>query len=155
VIAAAFKLWPAFPLLVLLAARPARIAIGALTASLVLIATIAILGLHAFGDWMRFGLPGLQAETIIPDNVSLIALAGRLGLHAPAALRTLFPLAAAVGAALALRRQPPRLRAVLTGVAAMIGAPICWWYYAPVLLIPGALWWGGRETAASPRGPAP
>ncbi|HSY37875.1 MAG TPA: hypothetical protein VLA79_00065, partial [Polyangia bacterium] len=66
------------------------------------------------------------------------------------------PIAGALATWVALRKQSERLRASLCGVAAMICAPICWWKYAPILLIPLAVWISGLAPAEVPasQGPA-
>jgi hypothetical protein len=69
----------------------------------------------------------------------------------PALLRAVLPIAAALATWLSLRKQPERLRASLCGVAAMSCAPICWWKYGPILLIPGAVWISGLDLAAPAR----
>lgn len=151
VVAAAFKIWPAVSLAVLIVAKPARVRPAILTAMLLFAATVAVLGLSSFRDWRELALPGLQAGTLRVTNVSLVAVLGRLGIALPALLRALLPIAAALATWLSLRRQPERLRASLCGVAAMICAPICWWKYAPILLIPGAVWLSGLNLAAPAR----
>jgi hypothetical protein len=147
VVAAAFKIWPVFPLLVLVVEKGSRLRAAALTAAAILIATVAVLGPQSFADWGRLALPGLWAGTLVPDNVSLVAIAGRLGLSVPRPILAALPLAAAFATWLTLRRRPERLRAIACGIAATICSPICWWYYAPVLLVPGALWLANRRAA--------
>lgn len=147
VVAAAFKIWPIFPLLVLVVEKGSRLRVAALTAAAILIATVAVLGPQSFADWRRLALPGLWAGTLVSDNVSLVAIAGRLGLSVPRPVLAALPLAAAFATWLTLRRRPERLRAIACGIAATICSPICWWYYAPVLLVPGALWLANRRAA--------
>ncbi len=152
VVAAAFKIWPVVSLAVLLVARPARIRPAILTAMFLFAGTVAVLGLSSFREWRELAVPGLQAGTLWAANVSVVAILGRLGIAMPMPLRPVLPIAAALAIWLALRKQPERLRASLCGVAAMVCAPICWWKYAPVLLIPLAVWIGGldlSEVAAS------
>jgi hypothetical protein len=79
-----------------------------------------------------------------------VAILGRLGIAMPRPLQTVLPIAAALAIWVALRRQSERLRASLCGVAAMICAPICWWKYAPILLIPLAVWISGLDLAELP-----
>ena len=157
VVAAAFKIWPAVSLAVLVAAKPARVRPAILTTTFLFAATVAVLGLSSFHDWRELAVPGLQAGTLRVTNVSVVAVLGRLGIAMPTPLRTALPIAGALATWLALRKQPERLRASLCGVAAMICAPICWWKYAPILLIPLAVWISGldlAEAAASDRAAA-
>lgn len=157
VVAAAFKIWPAVSLAVMVAAKPARIRPVILTTLLLFVATVAVLGLSSFRDWRELAVPGLQAGTLRVTNVSVVAVLGRLGIAMPTPLRTALPIAGALASWVALRKQSERLRASLCGVAAMICAPICWWKYAPILLIPLAVWISGLAPAEvpAPPGPAP
>jgi hypothetical protein len=152
VVAAAFKIWPAVSLAVLVVAKPARVRPVILTALLLFAGTIAVLGLSSFRDWRALAVPGLLAGTLRSTNVSVVAVLGRLGFALPTPLLTALPIAAALAVWIALRKQPERLRASLCGIAAMICAPICWWKYAAVLLIPGAVWISGLARTA-PVGP--
>ena len=156
VVAAAFKIWPAVALAVLVVARPARVRPVVLTAMFLFAATVAVLGLSSFRDWRELAVPGLQAGTLRATNVSVVAVLGRLGIAMPTPLQTVLPIAAALAIWVALRKQSERLRASLCGVAAMICAPICWWKYAPILLIPLAVWISGLDLAevAASHGPA-
>jgi hypothetical protein len=143
VVAAAFKLWPAVSLAVLLIAKPARIRPTAITAAALLAGTLALLGPSSFTDWFHLAVPGLRAGTLKPTNVSLVALLGRMGLPVHDPLLTLLPAAGAVGTGWLLRRQPERVRASLVGIAATVCSPIFWSKYAAVLLIPLAAWISG------------
>ena len=149
VVAAAFKIWPAVSLAALVVARPARVRPAISTALVLFAATVGILGLSSFRDWRELAVPGLQAGTLRATNVSVVAVLGRLGIAMPTPLRTAVPIAGALASWVALRRQSERLRASLCGVAAMLCAPICWWKYAPVLLIPWAIWISGLELAVA------
>jgi hypothetical protein len=153
VVAAAFKIWPVVSLAVLVAAKPARLRPVIFTTVLLFAAAVAILGASSFRDWRELAVPGLQAGTLRITNVSVVAILGRLGIALPAPLRMALPAAGALAIWLALPKRNERLRASLCGIAAMICAPICWWKYAPILLIPLAIWISGlrpTEVAASP-----
>lgn len=139
VLVAALKLWPIVPLAVLLARRPRRL-VGAGAAALVIAAvTLGVLGVRAFADWVHLAGPTLAAGSLGPANVSLFMLPARLGFPLPRAAASIAPIAAGALVAVACRRQPARLQAVIAGVAALLCGPICWWRYAPVLLMPAAL----------------
>jgi hypothetical protein len=145
VVAAAFKVWPAVPLLVLLVRRPARAPLVAATAVAIFGATVATLGWATFSDWMRWGLSRLQAGTLSPLNMSLATLPERLGFALPGRLASALAPAVAATVAILARRQPERLQAMLAGVAGLLFAPICWWHYLPIALIPAAIWVGSQH----------
>ena len=149
VVAAAFKLWPVVSLAALLVAKPARLRAAVVTAALVLAATLAVLGPSSFADWRHLAVPGLQAGTLKPTNVSVVAILGRLGLTIRGPVLTLLPLAAAGLAGWLLRRQSERLRAAVVGIAATACSPIFWSKYAAVLLLPVAAWFSQRRLRGS------
>ena len=154
VVAAAFKVWPAAPLAALIAARPARLRPALLTTLALLALTLGVLGPSAFVAWRRLAVPGLLAPTLVPGNISLVAWLARAGLDLPPPVLSALPLAAAAAAWWAARRWKPGARAISTGIAAMFVAPICWWYYAPVLLIPIAIRLRRAAWLAPPASPA-
>jgi Glycosyltransferase family 87 len=145
VVAAAFKLWPAVPLVVLLVRRPARLPVVAATAIAIFGATVVMLGWSSFSDWMRWGLTRLQAGTLSPLNVSLATLPERLGFAVPGLIAGALAPAAAATVAILARRQPERVQAMLAGLAGLLFAPICWWHYLPIALIPAAIWVGAHH----------
>jgi hypothetical protein len=142
VLAAALKLWPIVPLAVLVARRPRRprrlLGAGA-TALVIAAVTVGVLGARALADWVHLAGPTLAAGSLGPANVSLFMLPARLGFPLPRAAASVAPIAAGALVAVACRRQPARLQAVIAGVAALLCGPICWWRYAPVLLMPAAI----------------
>jgi len=141
VLAAALKLWPIVPLAVMVARRPRRLVdVGAGATALAIAAvTVGVLGARALADWVHLAGPTLAAGSLGPDNVSLFMLPARLGFPLPRAAASVAPIAAGALVAIACRRQPARLQAVMAGVAALLCGPICWWRYAPVLLMPAAI----------------
>lgn len=155
VVAAAFKLWPAVSLVALLIAKPARLRPVVLTAALLLAATLAVLGPSSFHDWRQLAVPGLQAGTLKPTNVSVVAILGRLGLAIRGPVLALLPIGGACLAGWLLRRRPERLRAAVVGIAATACSPIFWSKYAAVLLIPVAAWLSNRGLRGGASRPRP
>jgi len=148
VVAAAFKVWPAVPLAILLVTKPARLRPAAITAVAMLAGTLAVGGVRWFSDWFRLAVPGLAAGTLDPNNISLPAMLGRRGVDLPGPVVTALPIVAALLATLALRRRPERLRAAMAGVLASFCTSIFWVQNLGLLLIPLALWLNSRASPA-------
>jgi hypothetical protein len=154
------KIYPV-PALALSVARQRRALVPvALASGALLLAGALAAGPSAFPDWLRLVAPSLREGSLLRFNASLsmglVRLAGAAGLvdlsgptlpGAARAVLVVVPLAGLAAVAWLLRRREPRAQAAAVLVAAAWLAPICWWYYAPLLLIPGAVWWRSRAPA--------
>jgi hypothetical protein len=168
-VGACLKIYPAFPLGVALARGRPRLAPTVAVLAAIAAATLATVGARAFTAWAELAWPDLGRGALIVYNVSLSmglvrlgALAGLYDLSTgvvPTGARVFLGLAPIMGAALAAyaaRRRPLRAQQAWVLIAAVWLSPICWWHYAPILLIPAAVWLSGRlAPAADTRGPAP
>jgi hypothetical protein len=122
-----------------------------------------VLGFGAYAAWLRDSGPVLAQGSLVWINFSVPMAALRLlsalglgdlsGPALPAGAVTFLVLAEIGGVglvAIATRRTRPEMQYALVLLAAVVFAPICWWYYAPVALIPGAVWVRGqRETLSA------
>jgi hypothetical protein len=167
-LAAALKVFPVWPVALAWGARGRRGFALRGGAALVLAAAVTALvaGPSSFVEWIRSGSAPLSQGTTVHGNFSapmgvlrLLALAGALDLGAgtmPTAARVFLVVCPLVGVPAIwhrLREAPPGLRDGLTLVAAVLLSPICWWFYAPLLLVPLAAWRGARSaTLAVHRG---
>jgi hypothetical protein len=153
VCAAAIKIYPLFPLGVLVVRKPRSIAPTAITTVAIATLTLLVVGPAVFVAWVRVGIPSLTAGTFAGGNVSLsvgvlrVAVAlGFLNPNAgslPAAARwflAVAPLAGIGAVSYASRRMAIVAQAALLVCVAAWMAPICWWYQLPLALIPGAIW---------------
>lgn len=134
-LAAAVKVYPGW----LLLRRDRGALLGALAALGVLAATVPVVGLHAFVEWRR-ALAILSSVPSVAGNVSLPHL---LGLHGTAA--TMLPLLGAPLMAFLARGLARPVRAGLVLAVSVLLAPLCWWYYAPILLLPAAALFAPRS----------
>lgn len=160
VLGAATKLYPIFPLAIVLArSRQPNRALGVTvaTASFVLAATVLMIGTRQFSSWLFVGLPSLSAGSFDTANASLsvavLRLAELLGLAqfdrmAPAlpdGARLFLTVMSLVGTgvvALLTRRWNTRAQACAVMIAAVLFAPVCWQHQLPIAAIPIAMWWG-------------
>jgi hypothetical protein len=132
--ASAFKIYPAW----LLLRRDWGAFWGVVVAVAILVATIPIVGADAFFEWKR-ALAIIATGPSMAGNVSLAHLLGARG-----AVAALAPAMAALSTSWLARGIPRRARGGLVLGAAVVFAPFCWWYYAPILLIPMAALLGSR-----------
>jgi hypothetical protein len=123
--AGALKVFPGWSLL---AKSKRDVAIGVAVAAATCAATLTVVPLSDWSAWVKLmtaiGAGGMAWHT----NISLPAL---LGVHG------LAPMLALVAIAIPLRsRLSPELGGAVLLVLALWLSPICWWHYAPVLLMP-------------------
>jgi hypothetical protein len=116
-----------------------------------------VLGFGSYRAWLDDAGPVLARGTLDPLNVSLpmgalrliraVGLSSLEGPVLPPGVGLFLALAHLLGVGLVAtftRRRPPEMQYALLLLAAVVFAPICWWYYAPVALIPGAVWLRGK-----------
>jgi hypothetical protein len=136
-VAASFKVFPAW---MLLTKRGADALAGVVAAAVLVGASALVVGVAGVTDWIRVaGVVAPGADW--PTNVSLPHL---VGYHGKAA-----PLFACVGAPLTawlMRRRSRELAGAVVLVVAVFLSPICWWHYAPMLLMPFAALVAERRT---------
>jgi hypothetical protein len=167
--AAALKVYPAWALPAALAAiergRLRAAATSAAVLGLVLGLSLLVVGAAPFADWLREAVPVLSEGTFTEGNVSIpmgvLRLLRATGLWTlqggslPGAARV-FLVAAQAAAVVAVTVRTRRLRAPLPGAAALVTAalfaPLCWWDYAPLLLVLAAAWLRARREGAAPTG---
>jgi Glycosyltransferase family 87 len=142
--AAALKVYPAWILLTSLARRE-RDVLALVVAVAIGAASVAVVGVAGFRAWsMALSVlasgPRWRANVSIP--VALVRLVGHEG--GAKGFLVAVQLVGVPSVAIALRRRARPLREAAILVASLVLAPICWWYYAPILLIPAAAWWRGR-----------
>jgi hypothetical protein len=165
-VAAVVKLFPAWPLVLSCGDRLGRrfALAGAVGAAAALVATALAVGGAPFVEWVRSGSGALTEGTIFHGNFSvpmaalrILAGGGAVDLSRgamPAAARVFLAAAPLVGVPLLWRRlrpAPPSVRRGVTLIAALLLSPICWWYYAPLTLVPLAALRGAAQPLSPPR----
>ncbi|HVZ72808.1 MAG TPA: glycosyltransferase 87 family protein [Polyangia bacterium] len=148
-LAAALKVYPAWGVATALARRTPSAWRGVALAVVACAAAALVVGVRGFRDW-TLGLGVLASGLRVPTNVSLsLALASLVG--AGSAFLVAAPLVGPPLVAVVTRRLDARVSIGLVLVASVLLAPLCWWYYAPILLIPGAAAWRARSATEAIR----
>ena len=147
--AAALKIYPGWVMLTSLVRRE-KGASAIAVATLILAVSFAVVGVAGFHDW-SLALSILTAGPRVHGNVSvpvaLVRIAVLAGYQGGArGFLVAAPFVGVPAVAFAIRRSPRMFRDASVLVASVLLAPVCWWYYAPILLIPAAAWWRTRAS---------
>jgi len=138
-IGAALKVYPCWAVL---ARRDRSTLVGMAAGAAVLGLSALAVGPGAFQQWgaaLRVLGPGVRIHGNVGLGIDLLRVAGLFGYHGAArGFLTALPLMGVPAVILATRRLPRELAGALVLVAAVALAPLCWWYYAPMLLMPAA-----------------
>lgn len=134
--AAAFKVFPGWVVLASMARRERGWRAGAIAAGTCIAAALAVVGLAGFRQWSA-AVSILASGPHVVGNVSLpVFVAGLVGIGGPPVV--VAPFVGVPLVAFLLRRWDRSVREGLLLVTAVLLAPLCWWYYAPMALIPVA-----------------